>query len=97
MGVPLTNLGSGGGGGASPPGSIPVYKQFLGLHIRTNKFGLLTFYQLKLLLKLIGPTGPRKNYGDLQMMSKDPTHLYRKLSFSDFASIHASKPISKAC
>ena len=31
--------------------------QFLGLHIRTNKFVLFTFYQPKLLLKFIGPTG----------------------------------------
>ena len=45
---------------------------------------------------LFGPTGIQNNFGDLQMMSKDSTHKHRQLSFSEFTSIHASKPISKA-
>ena len=31
------------------------------------------------------------------MLLKDPTHLYSQLSFSEIASIRASKPISKMC
>ena len=37
---------------------IHLQTQFLGLHNSTDKFGLLTFYQPKLLLELLGPTGP---------------------------------------
>ena len=45
------------------------------------------------------PTGTQNRLGDLKMMSmsKDPTHLYQQLSFSEFVSIHASKSISKVC
>ena len=84
---------------------IFIYKYyFWSLRINTDNFGLLSFCQLKLLLPLFGsywaffgPTGTRNSFGDLKMMSNGPTHLYRQLSFSESAPIHAYKSISKAC
>ena len=39
-------------------GYIHLQTQSICLHINTNNFGLLSFYQLKLLLNFLGHTGP---------------------------------------
>ena len=61
-----------------------------------NPYHILLIVLFLILLEPFASTRTWNSFGNLQMMSKEPSYLYRQLFISEFALIQASKPISKA-